>query len=81
MEETGGTGKFDVALNHGEVGHFKRCGCCGAPLPQPYGEALEGGFKESGMPSRDRVFEINVCAGLGVGGDNYPQGCGRQLGK
>ena len=36
------------AIDHNEAERFERCTCCGAPLPQPYGEALEGNFEDYG---------------------------------
>ena len=42
--------------------------CC-APLPQPYGGALEGSFEYYGIPSRDQVLDIDFCAELEMGFD------------
>ena len=67
LREEGELGQFDVAVDHDEVGHLKRCACCGAPLPQPYGEALVGRVKYCDQPPRDQVYGIDICAGLGIG--------------
>ena len=65
-----------MAVDHGEDGHLKRCACCGAPLPQPFGEALEDSFEAYSIPSRDQVLEIDFCAGLGFGGGGGGAGTG-----
>ena len=67
MAAQGGCGQLHVALDHDKAGYLERCLCCCAPLPSPYGEALEGRFEYYGLPPRDQVYGINVCAGLAIG--------------
>ena len=67
MAVQGGCGQSDVPVDDDEAGHLKRFACCGAPLPQPYGEALKGSSEDYGIPTWDQVFEIDFCAGLGIG--------------
>ena len=59
--------QLDVVVDYDQAGHLERCACCGAPLPHPYGAALEGSSEDYGIPSRDQVFRIDFCAWLGLG--------------
>ena len=55
-----------MAVDHGEAGHIERCACCGVPLSQSHGQALEGSYGDYSIPSRDQGFRIDVCAGSGL---------------
>ena len=58
----GGCWQLNVSVDHDEAGHHERCACFGAPLLQPYGEALEISLEDYGITSRDQVLlGLDLC--------------------